>query len=215
MLDGAQGVEPCGIREAAEFLAFQLSNAMFRGNRPARGRDQIVNEAGDGGALSFVPVDLRVTPCPDVEMNIAVAEMAETARRDPGKGALDFAGGGNEEVRHALDSHRHVVGKRRALGALGFVASTRTCQAWLPISGDRDPRTCLTTSCRQSSGTNSKPSMLSVCDSRKRSRSSARSGVCTPTQPTARAAIAGTSRSATAVITPRVPSAPISNWSRL
>ena len=36
-----------------------------------------------------------------------------------------------------------------------------------------------------------------------------------PAQATARAAIAGTSRSATAVTTPSVPSAPISNWSRL
>ena len=54
-------------------------------------------------------------------------------------------------------------------------------------------------------GTSSKPSMLWVRASRKRSRSSARIGLSTPAQATARAATAGTRRSATAVITPSVP----------
>jgi len=83
------------------------------------------------------------------------------------------------------------------------------------ISGARVFGTCLRTRSSESCGTSSKPSTLFVRASRYRRRLSARSGLSTPHQATARAAIAGTSRNATAVITPSVPSAPISSWSRL
>ena len=67
----------------------------------------------------------------------------------------------------------------------------------------------------ESSGTSSNPSTRLVRASRKRSSVERLGGLSIPAQATARAATAGTSRSAAAVTTPSVPSAPISSWSRL
>ena len=56
----------------------------------------------------------------DVEMDVAVAEMAEAARAYAGEGALDFRRRVDDEARHVRDRDRDVVRERLAFAALGF-----------------------------------------------------------------------------------------------
>ncbi len=75
----------------------------------------------------------------------------------------------------------------------------------LPDSGARVPGICFRTSSSESSGTSSKPSTRVGARLEEAQQLERLRGLSTPAQATARAAIAGTSRSATAVTTPSVP----------
>ena len=69
---------------------------------PARG-DEVVDEARDRRALALVPVGRGAAAGADVEMDVAVAEMAEAAGDDAGERALDLGRGVDEEARHVGD----------------------------------------------------------------------------------------------------------------
>ena len=55
-----------------------------------------------------------------MEMDVAVAEMAEGARRRTRESGLDLGRGRLHEARHVGDGHGNVVSQRRAVGALRF-----------------------------------------------------------------------------------------------
>ena len=85
LLDRAQGMDARRAAQARELGALQLADAVLGGDRAAGGGDQIVDQARDRGAFGFVPVGRGVAAGADVEMDVAVAEMAEAAGdRRPG-----------------------------------------------------------------------------------------------------------------------------------
>ena len=71
-------------------------------------------------ALGLVPVGRGVAAGADVEVDVAVAQMAEAAGDDAGKGAFDLAAASTMNARHVGDGDRNVVRQRRPFGALGL-----------------------------------------------------------------------------------------------
>ena len=93
---------------------------MLGGDRAAGGGDEVVDHPRDGGTLAIVPVGRGVAGGADVEVDIAVAEMAEAAGDHPGESAFDLGRRLDEEARHVGDRDRNVVRQRLALSALGL-----------------------------------------------------------------------------------------------
>src|SRR4051794_2150210 len=90
---GAVG-PPAGGGELAEL---ELADAVLGRDRASGGGDQVVHEARDLGAFAFVPVRSRVSAGADVEMDVAVAEMAEAGGDHSGECALDLFGRVDDE----------------------------------------------------------------------------------------------------------------------
>ena len=85
MLDRPERVDAAGRGEPGEFGELHLADAMLGRDRAARGGHKIVDQAGDRRALALVPVGRGVAAGADVEMDVAVAEMAEAAGDDAGE----------------------------------------------------------------------------------------------------------------------------------
>ena len=81
---------PGGARRANS-ATLQLADAVLGRDRAAGGGDEIVDKARDRRAFGIVPVRRRVAAGADVEMDVAVAEMAEAAGDHAGEGAFDLA----------------------------------------------------------------------------------------------------------------------------
>src|SRR5713226_6498873 len=79
-LDGAHGVELDSAAVVGELVDLELADAMLGRDRAAIGHDNIVDGTADGLAVChevfLVPARRRLT----VEVNIAVADMAERYR---------------------------------------------------------------------------------------------------------------------------------------
>ena len=86
-----------GEASRASSAALQLADAVLGGDRAAGRGHQIVDEAGDPLAFALIPAGRRAIAGAHVEMDIAVAKMAEGAGGDSGEGALDGGGGADDE----------------------------------------------------------------------------------------------------------------------
>ena len=87
---------------------------------PPAAVDEIVDHTRDRLALALVPIGRSVAAGADVEMDVAVAEMAEAAGDHARKAAFDVRRRLDDEARHVGDRDRNVVRQRLAFGALGL-----------------------------------------------------------------------------------------------
>src|SRR5689334_18737327 len=89
LLDRANRVDLGRARQALQLADLHLANTMFGGNRSARCRDLIVDEAGRFLAMAGYPVargrDAVLHGRAHMEMDIAIAEMTEGASADARK----------------------------------------------------------------------------------------------------------------------------------
>src|SRR5260221_3072900 len=120
LLDRPQRMDAPGRRQPRELGALQLADAMLGGNRPARRSDEVVDQPGDILALRLIPAGRGVASRADVEVDVAVAQMAEAGGDNAGEGGLHLGRGFEDEPRHITHSDRDIVRQRRSLGALGF-----------------------------------------------------------------------------------------------
>ena len=120
MLDRLERVNPAGRREALELVQLQLADAVLGRDRSAGRGDEIVDQMSDLLALGIVPVGRGVLAGADVEVDVAVAQMAEAAGDDAGELALNLGGGMRDEARHVGDRHGNVVRERLTLSAFGL-----------------------------------------------------------------------------------------------
>src|SRR4051794_20490345 len=88
LLDRAQRVDAPRRRETGELGALQLADAVLGGDRAARGGDEVVDQFRDLLALGVVPAGRGVAAGADVEVDVAVAKVAEPGGDDAWEGAL-------------------------------------------------------------------------------------------------------------------------------
>ena len=79
-----------GAARRANSATLQLADAVFGRDRSASRGDEIVDKARDLRAFGIVPIRRRVAAGADVEVDVAVAKMAEAAGDDARECAFDL-----------------------------------------------------------------------------------------------------------------------------
>src|SRR5438309_3162848 len=118
LLDRPQRLEPRGRIGARQSRRLHLADAVLGRDRTAGGDDEVVDETARFLAARLEPSWHRRRL--DVEVDIAVAEMAEGDGARAGIACLDGACRLDDEFGHRRDRHRDVVLEARPLPALRF-----------------------------------------------------------------------------------------------
>src|SRR5580704_11640847 len=119
-LERAHHLERDRILDAGQQLALHHADAVLGRNRAAIFRDDAVDERVDLVPARQERILVGADRLADVEMEIAVAEMAERTGTRAGDHGLHHRARLLEKVGHRRDRHRNVVLDRAALGFLRF-----------------------------------------------------------------------------------------------
>src|SRR5690348_18040870 len=113
-------MNPARRRETGELVALELADAVLGRDRAAGGGYEVIDEPRNLLAFTLVPVGCGMGGGANMEMDVAVAEMAEAASDHAWKPALDRRRSLDDEPRHVRDGYGDIVSERLPFGALGL-----------------------------------------------------------------------------------------------